>query len=82
LLRLYTVMDRLDLLAGIVRYKTIVREAVVVVEVVVLVVLVYTPLLSRASIYTIATTQRAKDNWIHRVNTTSLFEHIAARRSL
>jgi hypothetical protein len=56
LLRLYTVMVQLDLLAGIVRYKTIVREAVVVVEVVVLVVLVYTSLLSSASIYTIATT--------------------------
>jgi hypothetical protein len=49
-------MVQLDLLAGIVRYKTVVRKAVVVFEVVLLVVLVYTSLLSRASIYTIATT--------------------------
>jgi hypothetical protein len=51
LLRLYTVMVRLDWLAGIVKYKTVVRKAVVVVEVVVLVVLVYTSLLSSTSIY-------------------------------
>jgi hypothetical protein len=42
---------RLDWLAGVVKYKTIVRKAVVVVEVVVLVVLVYISLLSSTSIY-------------------------------
>jgi hypothetical protein len=76
------VMVQLDLLAGTVRYKTVVRKAVVVVEVVVLVVLVYTSLLSHASIYTIATTQMAEGDCIYRVYTTSLLEHIAVRRSL
>jgi hypothetical protein len=76
------VMVRLDWLAGVVKYKTVVRKAVVVVEVVVLVVLVYTPLLLRASIYKIATRTLAKGNCIHCVNATSLFKHNAAKHSL
>jgi hypothetical protein len=73
---------RLDWLAGVVKYKTIVRKAVVVVEIVVLVVLVYTSLLSNASIYTIATRWMAEDDCRHCVHTASLFLHNVLMRPL
>jgi hypothetical protein len=82
LLRLYNVTVRLDWLAGVVKYKTIVRKAVVVVEIVVLVVLVYTSLLSNASIYTIATRWMAEDDCRHCVHTASLFLHNVLMRPL
>jgi hypothetical protein len=64
-------------------YKTVAGNTMLVAaDVVVLVVLLYTSLLSSASIYTIATRWMAKGNCRYCVYTVSLFEHNISGRSL